>query len=261
MTRPVNPVYRIVAVRAAQASLFALLAHEALGWPLTGPRALGLFLLPLLCLYFVFVFYAPWAWGLPILMRLKTRKKIVALTFDDGPSPEVTPSILDLLREFGVHATFFVLGEQAERHPELLRRIVAEGHALGIHGYRHRPLVLATAGEARREIARTRNLIAELAPDAPAVQFFRPPYGFKNIALPFLARSLGCRMTAWSLNSRDYAVRMAEDIANAVLSKLHPGAIVLLHDGANNEKTALVLPLILRGLQSRGYECAPLRVS
>lgn len=261
MTRPVNPVYRIVAVRTAQASLLALLAHWLLGWPLVGPHALGLFLLPLLCVYFVFVFYAPWAWGLPILTRLKTRKKIVALTFDDGPSPEVTPAILDTLCVYGVHATFFVLGDQAERHPELLRRIVAEGHALGIHGYQHRPLVLATAGEVRREIEQTRALIEKLAPDAPAVLCFRPPYGFKNIALPFLARSLGCRMTTWSLNSRDYQAQTPEEISRAVLSKLHPGAIVLLHDGAGNEKTALALPLILRGLRIQGYDCAALWVS
>lgn len=258
MKWPGNPVYRIVAVRGGQASFLALLAHWLLGWPLWGPHALGLWVTPLLCLYFVFVFYAPWTWGLPILTRLKTRKKVVALTFDDGPSLEVTPAVLDTLRVYGVRATFFVLGAQAARHPEILRRIVAEGHALGVHGYQHRPLALASAEVVRREIEQTRDLIAQLAPDAPALHFFRPPYGFKNARLPFLARSLNCRMTSWTLNSHDYQAKTLNEITGAVLPRLKPGAIVLLHDGADNHKTALALPLLLRGLRTQGYEAVRL---
>ncbi len=98
--------------------------HWLLHWPLVGPHALGLFFTPLLCLYFVFAFVAPWWWGLPILTRLPMREKVAALTFDDGPSPQTTARVLDILRQQGQTATFFVLGEAVAQSPELLRRIV-----------------------------------------------------------------------------------------------------------------------------------------
>ena len=174
-----NPVARIILTRTAQASVLALALHWLTRWPLTGPHALGLFLTPALCLYFVFVFIAPWSWGLPIQTRLRTREKAVALTFDDGPSPQTTPFVLAALREHGVKATFFVLGEAVDESPGLLRQVVAEGHAIGIHAYRHRAFVGRSLGGIRGEIARTREAIYRACPDAPPPILLRPPHGFK----------------------------------------------------------------------------------
>lgn len=253
-----DPVAHIVLVRTLQASILALAVHWLLHWPLTGPHALGLFFTPLLCLYFMFVFVAPWRWGLPILTHLPAQEPIVALTFDDGPSLETTPRILDVLEHHHAQATFFVLGEQVRRHPDLVRRIVAEGHDLGIHGDTHRPFVLLTAAQVREEIVCARAAIRQAYPEAADVVWLRPPYGFKTLFLPRKTRRQGCRMVAWSLDSQDYRSDDAAAIALRVLSRLRPGAIVLLHDGATNRASADALPEILRGIAERGYRCVTL---
>jgi len=258
-----NPVYQIIAVRTAQASLLALAAHWTLHWPLTGPRALGLFLTPALCLYFAFVFVARWSWGLPILTRLPTPEQTVALTFDDGPSSETTPAVLDALRASDVRATFFVLGEAVDRSPDLLRRIISEGHAVGLHGYRHRPFVLLRHGQIRDEIQWTREAIRRACPDAAVSPWLRPPYGFKSPGVLWAAHRAGCRLAGWSGDGRDYDGRdYAEEdparVTQNVLRRLRPGAIILLHDGPGNAATVAALPLLLRALSERGVRCVGL---
>lgn len=253
-----NPVYAIILVRTAQASLLALLLHWLLHWPLIGPRALGLVFTPLLCLYFVFVFVAPWTWGLDILTRLPTRERAVALTFDDGPSPETTPAILDILRAHNTHATFFVIGEQVQRHPDLLRRMMAEGHTVGLHADRHRPLVLLSAPAVRAEIRHARAAVQSACPGLPPPVWLRPPHGFKTLTLPWLARRCGCRLVTWTLNPRDYRPQTPEMLAQTTLAALRPGAILLLHDGPANQTTIQALPLLLANLAERGYRCVPL---
>ena len=255
-----NPVYRIVAVRTAQASLAALAAHRLLGWPLTGRRALGLFLTPALCLYFTFVFVARWSWGLPILTRLpvKGRVKTVALTFDDGPSPESTPAVLDVLATFGIHATFFVLGEAVERSPDLLRRIVAEGHRVGLHGHRHRAFVLLSGREIREEIRRARGAIRRACPEAVVSPWMRPPHGFKSPGVLWAVAGAGFHLAGWSVDGRDYRETDPTRVVQNILDALAPGAVVLLHDGPGNAATVAALPLLLCALADRGYSCVSL---
>lgn len=253
-----NPVYAIIAVRTVQVSLMSLAAHWLLHWPLTGPHALGFLVTPLLCLYFVFVFVAPWSWGLPILTRLRTRENVIALTFDDGPSPETTPLILDILQAHGVHATFFVLGERAEKCPDLLHRIVDEGHEIGLHGYAHRALTLAPWRTVRCDLERASQAVRSAAPHCPTPLWFRPPHGFKSLTLPWLVRRYGYRLAAWSLNSHDYQPRSAEQLTDAFRRQLSPGAIVLLHDGPANIVTLKALPLLLTTLTQRRYHCVTL---
>ncbi len=253
-----NPVYAIIAVRTLQASLFALALHGGLGVPLTGPHALGLVFTPLLCAYFVFVFIAPWSWGLPVLTRLPAPGRAVALTFDDGPSPETTPHVLDALRAHRARATFFVLGEAVQKHPHLFRRIVAEGHALGLHGHRHRALTLAPWPAVLGEIRRVAEVVRDACPEAPPPVWFRPPHGFKILALPWLVRRCNCRLVTWTRNPRDYRPQSPERLAQTTLRGLRPGAIVLLHDGPANALTGEALPRILAGLAERGFRCVTL---
>ncbi len=252
-----NPVFRIILVRTVQASVFALALHFALHWPWRGPHALGLFLTPALCGYFVFVFVAPWTWGLPITARLRTRERVIALTFDDGPALGITPRILETLASYGVQATFFVLGSQVEGREDVLDRMVQDGHTVGLHGQTHTPLVLPSWGAVGRTLAEARARVEFACPDAP-VRWLRAPHGFKTLALPFLARRAGLRLCTWSVNSHDYALSDPDQIAHNVLKKLRPGAIVLLHDGSANWGTVQALPLILDGLARRGYRCVSL---
>ena len=253
-----NPIYRIIAVRTAQASLAALAAHWLLGWPLTGRRAVGLFLTPALCLYFVFVFVGRWSWGLPVLTRLPTKGRVIALTFDDGPSPEITPAVLDALASAGVPATFFVLGEAVEKSPEFLRRIVAEGHAVGLHGHRHRPFVLLSGHKIREEIGRAREAIRRACPDAVPVPWLRPPHGFKSPGVLWAVHKAGFRLAGWSADGRDYRETDPERVARNVLDALRPGAVILLHDGPGNAATVAALPAILQGLREGGWQAVPL---
>lgn len=253
-----NPVYAIIAVRTLEACLLALLCHWVWGWPLTGPHALGLFLTPALCAYFLFVFVAPWTWGLPILTRLPDRANGVVLTFDDGPSPETTPQILDILGAANVRAAFFVLGEAVDRRPDLLRRIAAEGHQVAVHGCRHRPFVLLSPGQIRAEVDGTRAAIARACPGLIVTHWVRPPHGFKSPALIWTAWRAGWRLAAWSLDGRDYRETDPARVAETVLTSLRPGAVVLLHDGPAQAVTTAALPLLLSGLSARGWACLPL---
>ena len=253
MTPTRNPVYAIIAVRTAQASALAMLLHWVLHWPLIGPHALGLFFTPLLCLYFVFVFVAPWNWGLPIRTRMPTHEKVVALTFDDGPSAETTPTVLNVLARHGVSATFFVLGEAVARQPAVLRRIVAEGHTVALHGDHHIPYVLLSWKRVGEEIKRTREKIHRICPEIGAMTWLRPPHGFKTLTLPWAVRREGCRLITWTVNATDYGAVDHADIGKRVLGGVRPGAIILLHDGEGNLATAGALPAIIDGLRARGY--------
>ncbi|HVF39801.1 MAG TPA: polysaccharide deacetylase family protein, partial [Gemmatimonadaceae bacterium] len=113
-----------------------------------------------------------------VLGHLPTRDKKVALTFDDGPNPEATPRILDTLKQYGVRATFFVLGRHAERWPELVHRVASEGHQIGNHGYFHRKLHLKSPFYVKRDLGLGKRAIERAAGESP--HFFRAPHGFRN---------------------------------------------------------------------------------
>ena len=234
-----------------QMSVLGWTAHWLFHWPLTGPHALGFFLTPAFCFYFVFVFVGTLTWGLPILTRLPGLPDAVALTFDDGPSAETTPLILDTLRSEGAYATFFVLGEAVAHHPDLLRRIVAEGHAVGIHGYRHQPFVLLNVQRIGLEITQTEEAIRSACPEAAIVPWVRPPHGFKSLSLLWTLRRAGYGLAAWSLDSRDYREDDPAKIAARVLGQVQAGSVVLLHDGPANAATAAALGSLLRELARR----------
>ena len=257
MAQP-NPVIPIIVIRTVQATFLSLILHWLFHWPFTGPHALGLFFTPLLCLSFIFTFVAPWTWGLPYLTRVPGHPSTVFLTFDDGPSAETTPAILDALHDARAHATFFVLGERVTQYPEIALRILAEGHTIGIHGYHHRELVTARPRVLRAELQETARAIQVILPTVSPT-WFRPPYGFKTLGMPFQARKLGYRLVTWSVNSRDYHQTDPVQIAQNVLAQVRPGAIILLHDGPTNTATADALPRLLAGLAEHGLSCDALR--
>jgi peptidoglycan-N-acetylglucosamine deacetylase len=180
----------------------------------------------------------------------------VALTFDDGPGV-VTPAVLDVLRERGARATFHVLGARARHGAPLLRRAVAEGHELGVHGWRHRDLT-AQPGRSGAELVRARSAIRAAAGVASRV--FRPPFGKVSPALVRVARAAGLLTVTWDVDPRDFEEPGAEAIRMRVAARVRPGSIVLLHDDRPGlAATAAALPGILDDLGDRSL--APVTVS
>src|SRR3954447_21004665 len=179
----------------------------------------------------------------------------VALTFDDGPGA-VTPAILDVLRSRGARATFNVLGSRVRTGASLVTRAVADGHEIGIHGWRHRDL----SGRPLRawaELARGKATVGAVARVTPRI--FRPPYGATSRELALAARTLGLVTVTWDVDPCDFAEPGADAIAARVRAGARPGSIVLLHDdrpalGA----TAAALDAILDDLAARGLAAVTL---
>lgn len=177
-------------------------------------------------------------------------EKILALTFDDGPDSEVTPTILKTLAEHGAHATFFVLGQHARRHPELLTQMLEAGHAIGNHTYSHpaRP----PASRAADELDRTQRIIREITDRDTAL--FRPPYGITTSSTARLALRRDRTVILWTVSSADTTRIGPEAIAKNVIHTPDPGDIILMHDGPGHKKTAQALPQILRELGAAGFK-------
>lgn len=191
-----------------------------------------------------------------VVSRLAPGAGGVALTFDDGPLPGATESVLDILRGAGASASFFVIGRHAERHPDLLRRIHGEGHLLGNHTYDHSRLGLFRGWAYWREqVERTNTIIAGVT-GAPA-RYFRPPMGFKSPPVFAAARGAGLRVVTWTRRTLDGVVADPARIA-ARGAAARAGDILLLHDGKDQASrrdpgvTVAALPRILAGLHERG---------
>jgi peptidoglycan/xylan/chitin deacetylase (PgdA/CDA1 family) len=198
----------------------------------------------------------------PALGRIPSDRKVVALTFDDGPNPDATPLILDTLREKGVRATFFILGSHAERWPALVRRIAHEGHQIGNHGYFHRKLHFKSPFYVSRDIRLGLRAIKRAG--APAPRYFRAPHGFRSPWTTPIASRYGERTVGWSLGVWDSDRPGVDEIVKRTLDGVSPGSIVLLHDGdgynpdGDRMQTAAALPLIIDSLKAEGYGFATL---
>lgn len=183
----------------------------------------------------------------------------VALSFDDGPDPEITPRVLDALARHGARASFFVIGRKLEAAPELARRLLAEGHELGNHSWRHSRWqnFWGTAAQTE-EIRRGEQSIARFT-GGRAQPLFRPPIGLKSPPLARAARRLGLTLCAWSLHARDTRGAAPGQVAQRVLERVRAGDIILMHDGHDlpgRSRPACVpaLVLILDGLRAKGLE-------
>lgn len=188
--------------------------------------------------------------GQIVYQGAKTDEKLVAITFDDGPWDGTTQQVLEILRQYQIKATFFWIGIQIQRFPDLARQVVSEGHAIGNHTWRH-PLHNLDEMTAAAEVGNTARLIQEVTGVEPTLM--RPPGGnLKGQLVPYAQKQQQI-VTLWSVESRDYAVS-APLIVHNVLSQVYPGAIVLMHDGGGNRSaTVQALPQIIEGLQKSGY--------
>ncbi|WP_328422394.1 polysaccharide deacetylase family protein [Micromonospora sp. NBC_00389] len=196
---------------------------------------------------------------LPDGLRRNTGVGPVALTFDDGPSPAWTPKVLDQLRAARVTATFCMVGHEVQRHPELVRRIVREGHQLCNHSWRHDlDLARRPIAEIRADLTRTNKAIQAATPGAP-VPFYRQPGGRWTKEVLAVAKELGMRPLHWNVDPQDWGKPTAATIAHRIHSAARPGAIVLLHDGGGDRAATLAAcPRLIADLKRR-YGIARLR--
>jgi peptidoglycan/xylan/chitin deacetylase (PgdA/CDA1 family) len=216
--------------------------------------------------YSVFVprcqFWAPVVRSLP-------QREAVSLTFDDGPHPEYTPRILDILGERGVKATFFVIGRFAREQGALVKRIAAEGHDLGNHTLDHDHFgINRSAAYWLRQVRETQQIVADLVGMPPML--FRPPMGFKNWRIAAAVREQRLAIVGWSVRAYDTRPMDPAELARRTLRRITGHDIVLLHDGidperagnagkpASQESTVAALPAIVEGIQEKRLQMVPL---
>jgi len=206
------------------------------------------------------VAWAGWAWAphvatLACTWRGPRTAPRMALTFDDGPDPDWTPRVLDLLGAAGVRATFFVIGERAARAPGVVRRITDAGHEVANHSWSHRNLWFCGPATTREQVRRGHDTIADLTGIAP--RHFRPPWGMVNAALFSAVRATAERLVFWSIQPEGQRPAPVERQVAHVLGRAHAGAIVDLHDAEGTarapERLVEGLPQMIAGLRERGY--------
>ncbi|WP_226658092.1 polysaccharide deacetylase family protein [Guptibacillus hwajinpoensis] len=180
---------------------------------------------------------------------LKSGEKYVALTFDDGPNPDVTPRVLKILKQHDAKATFFMLGSQVEKHPSLAAKVAQDGHEIGNHTDRHINLTKLEKSQLVKEVLNSRQEIEKATGQTPTL--IRPPYGEMNSEVEQVAKINGSSLILWSVDSRDWKSKNAKAINEVVLKEVVSGSIILLHDV--HPTTAEALPKLITTLKEEGY--------
>lgn len=185
-----------------------------------------------------------------------TKEKLVALTFDDGPDDYYTPIILDILKEKNVPATFFVLGTQITYFPEMMKRIVNEGHGIGNHSWSHPDFKHKWSSKVREEILSTQQEIQKVVGRKP--DLIRPPHGSFTKADMAVFNEIGMKSILWSVDTLDWSGTKADEIVETVHRQISPGGIILQHDFQSKARilngSVEALPRIIDGLKKQGYK-------
>ncbi|MCL6457515.1 MAG: polysaccharide deacetylase family protein, partial [Gorillibacterium sp.] len=193
-------------------------------------------------------------------LRGNPNKHEVALTFDDAPDPNFTPQILDVLKEQGVSATFFIMGERAAKYPELVRRIVREGHAIGNHTYSHPDLTRITDDSFHKQVLSTQEVLYPLIGYKPFL--FRPPYGtIYDRHLKWLVEQQLVTVN-WNADSKDWKSIPSKQVYANIMKNIMPGAIILQHAGGGKGEdlrgTIAALPMVIQELRKQNYSIVTL---
>lgn len=189
------------------------------------------------------------------ICKIKTTDKVVALTFDDGPMPERTHSILNLLNKFNVKATFFCIGNRIKGNESILKQIQEQGHLIGNHSYSHSNLF---------DLKNTQQMISDLQEGNKEIKrvigkepmFFRPPYGVTTPSLARASEKLGFEVIGWNVRSLDTSIKDKQQLVDRVISRIQPGSILLFHDTVENLEIAL--EEILNYLKQNNYKVVEL---
>ena len=175
----------------------------------------------------------------------------IAITFDDGPNPELTPRLLDMLKERGIKATFFVVGKNVEEYPAIVARMAAEGHEIANHSWSHPSLTKLGFESFRKQIESTTDAIAKATGKRPVLM--RPPYGATSANLnKRLNEQFGLKVILWSVDPLDWKYRNSNRVYNAIIQNTRPGSIILAHD--IHGTTVAAMPATLDTLLAKGYK-------
>lgn len=194
------------------------------------------------------------------IFRVNTDKKRVVLTFDDGPSPQWTPLVLDELKKERIKALFFMIGHHVRKYPEVARRVAREGHTIGNHGYAHSVMFYYTPAEIEEEIKYTEHVIKDIT--GVTTKYFRPPKAWLRPLIKQQIKAMGYEIVLWSLNSKDWVSFNHKSIARYIAKKIKSGDILLFHDsgnvltteGGNRTQTVKAISLLARLLRDKGFE-------
>lgn len=168
-----------------------------------------------------------------------SKRKVIYLTFDDGPDPNYTPTLLKLLKKYDIKGTFFVLGEYVENNPDIIKLMKDDGHTIGLHWYKHKSALIQSPSETAVNFERGINALRNLGVD---VKYFRPPWGQFNLSMICKMKSLGLKVFLWDVMAEDWEMKTSKDIIKSKLEKrVFDGCTVCLHDG-------------------RGENCAPAKM-
>lgn len=191
-----------------------------------------------------------------VIKRVSSDEKILVLTFDDGPDPEYTPKLLDVLKKNNVKGTFFILVDRASKYPDLVKRIVNEGHNIGLHSFRHVNEAFMLPFQTRKNFFKSLSILNELE---VKVNLFRPPWGIFNLLTYRYAKLCNCKIVLWSIHALDWSKFTSVDfIRKRLVNKVRPGDIILLHDGGGAKnaprKTIAALETAIPILKQKGYK-------
>lgn len=208
------------------------------------------------CIVVVHLFQPRWQGLINVRSQLDTSSKEVWLTIDDGPCPEDTPRILDLLDTHQAKATFFMIGSRAAAYPECVAAVLARGHEVANHTMTH-PLAMFWAAGLKQTREEVGGGLETLEGLGGAVRWYRSPAGIKNFWLRRVLRESRLECVAWSIRSGDALSHSPEKVVGRVLSQLRPGAIILMHEGPKLDSAVRVDAIagVLDGLSQRGYRC------
>jgi peptidoglycan-N-acetylglucosamine deacetylase len=173
----------------------------------------------------------------------------IHLTFDDGPHPAATPAVLDILKERNIPATFFLLGQNVEKFPDIARQVVSEGHQIGNHSYSHTNLFFKNKSFVQKQIIQTEEIF-ELKL-GKRTHYFRPPYGYSNLTILNILKEIRSTCVLWNIDSKDYRLEKQSDVERRILNNISIGSILLFHD---NKHTAHKLHTYLPGLLDKLLE-------
>lgn len=185
------------------------------------------------------------------------KTKTIALTFDDGPYEPYTTDLLNNLQKENVKATFFIIAEQAEKYPAVVKRIAAEGHTIGLHQYKHTDSLKLSAAELKASLLRGKEALEKIT--GQKVKFWRPCHGFRDGVVLKVAQELNLTVVNWDNIPRDWTLINAEEITRRVVKDAQDGNIVLLHDGDSptyihpRTETVQAVPKIIAELKAQGY--------
>jgi peptidoglycan-N-acetylglucosamine deacetylase len=194
-----------------------------------------------------------------VYAKIRTTDKIIALTFDDGPNEPYTSRILDVLKQYNVRATFFLVGNNVSLYPDTVQRMLAEGHVIGNHSYSHNANH-ALSFFAYKDVQKAQQTILEAAGVSP--HLYRPPHGKKSPWELQMIKNRGFIVVQWSISTNELCGTTAQELARQIVSKAHPGGIILLHDGygishntnrSDKQVTVDALAYIIQQLQAQGY--------